>query len=194
MNVPYDMDTLMEAQKEVIRANHLESGYIRPIIWVGSEMLGVSAKKNTIHTAIAAWPWGAYLGDDGINKGIRVKVSSYNRHHVNVSLVRAKASGYYINSILANRSHCRRLRTKPCYSTRKALFPKVPVKMCSSSKTGNSILRIWQAASTVSLAIRLSLWPTISALKSFRNALRATMSIVPTKPSFWHRSRNHPDT
>ena len=102
MNVHYDMDTLMEAQKEVIRANHLESGYIRPIIWVGSEMLGVSAKKNTIHTAIAAWPWGAYLGDDGINKGIRVKVSSYNRHHVNVSLVRAKASGYYINSILAN--------------------------------------------------------------------------------------------
>ena len=65
-------------------------------------MLGVSAKKNTIHPAIAAWPWGAYLGDDGINKGIRVKVSSYNRHHVNVSLVRAKASGYYINSILAN--------------------------------------------------------------------------------------------
>ena len=61
MNVPYDMDTLMEAQKEVIRANHLESGYIRPIIWVGSEMLGVSAKKNTIHTAIAAWPWGCLL-------------------------------------------------------------------------------------------------------------------------------------
>lgn len=102
MNVDYDMDTLMEAQKEVIRANHLESGYIRPIIWVGSEMLGVSAKKNTIHTAIAAWPWGAYLGDDGINQGIRVKVSSFSRHHVNVSMVRAKASGYYINSILAN--------------------------------------------------------------------------------------------
>ena len=102
MNVPYDMDTLMEAQKQVIRENHLESGYIRPIIWVGSEALGVSAKNNTIHTAIAAWPWGAYLGEDGISKGIRVKVSSFSRHHVNVSLVRAKASGYYINSILAN--------------------------------------------------------------------------------------------
>lgn len=102
MNVPYDMETLMEAQKQVIRANGLESGYIRPIIWIGSEALGVSAKNNTIHTAIAAWPWGAYLGEDGINKGIRVKISSFSRHHVNVSLVRAKASGYYINSILAN--------------------------------------------------------------------------------------------
>ena len=102
MNVPYDMDTLMKAQKQVIRENHLESGYIRPIIWVGSEALGVSAKNNTIHTAIAAWPWGAYLGEDGISKGIRVKISCFSRHHVNVSLVRAKASGYYINSILAN--------------------------------------------------------------------------------------------
>ena len=102
MNVPYDMDTLMKAQKQVIRENHLESGYIRPIIWVGSEALGVSAKNNTIHTAIAAWPWGAYLGEDGISKGIRVKISSFSRHHVNVSLVRAKASGYYINSSLAN--------------------------------------------------------------------------------------------
>ena len=102
MNVPYDMDTLMKVQKQVIRENHLESGYIRPIIWVGSEALGVSAKNNTIHTAIAAWPWGAYLGEDGISKGIRVKISSFSRHHVNVSLVRAKASGYYINSILAN--------------------------------------------------------------------------------------------
>lgn len=102
MNVPYDMDTLMEAQKQVIRENRLESGYIRPIIWVGSEALGISAKNNTIHTAIAAWPWGAYLGEDGLSRGIRVKISSFSRHHVNVSLVRAKASGYYINSILAN--------------------------------------------------------------------------------------------
>lgn len=102
ITVPYDSDTLMEAQKEIIRTNNLDSGYIRPLIWIGSEKLGISAKGNTIHTAIAAWPWGAYLGEDGINKGIRVKTSSFTRHHVNVSLVRAKASGYYINSILAN--------------------------------------------------------------------------------------------
>ena len=102
MNVPYDMDTLMEAQKQVIRENRLETGYIRPIIWIGSEALGISARNNTIHTAIAAWAWGAYLGEDGMKRGIRVKISSFSRHHVNVSLVRAKASGYYINSILAN--------------------------------------------------------------------------------------------
>ena len=102
MNVPYDMDTLMEAQKQVIRENWLETGYIRPIIWIGSEALGISARNNTIHTAIAAWTWGAYLGEDGMSRGIRVKISSFSRHHVNVSLVRAKASGYYINSILAN--------------------------------------------------------------------------------------------
>lgn len=102
MKVPYDMDTLMEAQKQVIRENRLETGYIRPIIWIGSEALGISARNNAIHTAIAAWTWGAYLGEDGMSRGIRVKISSFSRHHVNVSLVRAKASGYYINSILAN--------------------------------------------------------------------------------------------
>jgi branched-chain amino acid aminotransferase len=102
MELPFDAATLMQAQKDVVRENKLASCYIRPIAWVGSEKLGVSKRGNSIHVAIAAWPWGAYLGEDGITRGIRVKVSSYTRHHVNVSLVRAKASGYYINSILAN--------------------------------------------------------------------------------------------
>src|SRR5450830_958424 len=102
MEVPFDQATILEAQRQVVRENKLESCYIRPLIWIGSEKLGVSAKGNKIHVAIAAWPWGAYLGEDGITKGIRVKTSSFSRHHVNVSLVRAKASGYYINSILAN--------------------------------------------------------------------------------------------
>ncbi len=102
MNLGYDIETVVAAQKEVVRANRLESCYLRPIAWIGSEKLGVSAKGNTVHVAIAAWPWGAYLGEDGIAKGIRVKTSSFTRHHVNVSMVRAKASGYYINSILAN--------------------------------------------------------------------------------------------
>lgn len=100
--IPYDLETVMEAQREVIRANKLESGYLRPLVWIGSEKMGISPKGNKVHIAIAAWPWGAYLGEDGMNKGIRVKTSSFTRHHVNVSLVRAKASGYYINSILAN--------------------------------------------------------------------------------------------
>ncbi|SOZ37048.1 branched-chain amino acid transaminase [Cupriavidus neocaledonicus] len=100
--MPFDEATLEDATREVVRANNLESCYIRPIVWIGSEKLGVSAKGNTIHVAIAAWPWGAYLGEEGMERGIRVKTSSFTRHHVNVSLVRAKASGYYINSILAN--------------------------------------------------------------------------------------------
>jgi branched-chain amino acid aminotransferase len=102
MDIPFDQKTLADAQLEVVRANALDSCYIRPIVWVGSEKLGVSAKGNTIHVAIAAWPWGAYLGEDGLAKGIRVKTSSFTRHHVNVSMVRAKASGWYVNSILAN--------------------------------------------------------------------------------------------
>ena len=102
MKIPHSFDEILQAQKDTVRLNKLESCYVRPIAWIGSEKMGVSAKGNTIHTAVAVWPWGAYLGEDGIAKGIRVKTSSFTRHHVNVSLVRAKASGYYINSILAN--------------------------------------------------------------------------------------------
>ncbi|HVG05057.1 MAG TPA: branched-chain amino acid transaminase [Burkholderiaceae bacterium] len=102
LNIPYDMETLMDAQREVVRANKLESCYLRPLVWIGSEKLGISAKGNTIHVAIAAWPWGAYLGEEGLEKGIRVKTSSFQRHHINVSMVRSKTAGHYVNSILAN--------------------------------------------------------------------------------------------
>lgn len=102
MAMPFDKATINEAQKEVLRANKLESGYLRPIAYYGSEKMGVSPKGAKVHIAIAAWPWGAYLGEEGMERGIRVKVSSYTRHHVNISMVRAKASGHYLNSILAN--------------------------------------------------------------------------------------------
>lgn len=102
MKVSFDAATLASVQREVVKRNGLESCYLRPIIWIGSEKLGIATRTNTIHAAVAAWPWGAYLGEEGLTKGIRVKTSSFSRHHVNVSLVRAKASGYYINSILAN--------------------------------------------------------------------------------------------
>lgn len=102
IDIPFDPQELVEAQRAVVRENRLESCYIRPLVWVGSEKLGVSKAGNRIHVAIAAWPWGAYLGEEGLSRGIRVKTSSYSRHHVNVSMVRAKASGYYVNSILAN--------------------------------------------------------------------------------------------
>ena len=102
MKMPYGKETLMEAHKEVVRANKLESCYLRPIAFYGSEKMGVSPKGASVHVAIAAWPWGAYLGAEGLEKGIRVKTSSYARHHVNVSMCRAKYSGTYANSILAN--------------------------------------------------------------------------------------------
>ena len=102
MKIPYDRETLMQAQKDVVRSNNLESCYVRPIAFYGSEKMGVSPKGAKVHVAIAAWPWGAYLGADGLEKGIRVKTSSFARHHVNVSMCRAKYSGTYANSILAN--------------------------------------------------------------------------------------------
>jgi branched-chain amino acid aminotransferase len=102
MKMPYDRQTLMEASREVVRANKLDSCYVRPIAFYGSEKMGVSPRGATVHVAIAAWPWGAYLGADGIEKGIRVKTSSFARHHINVTMARAKFAATYANSILAN--------------------------------------------------------------------------------------------
>jgi branched-chain amino acid aminotransferase len=102
MALPYSQEELNEAQKELIRANNLESGYIRPLAFYGSEKMGVSPKGAKVHVIIAAWPWGAYLGEEGMQRGIRIKTSSFTRHHVNITMVRAKASGNYMNSILAN--------------------------------------------------------------------------------------------
>jgi branched-chain amino acid aminotransferase len=102
MKLPYDKATLIDAQKQVVRDNKLDSCYVRPIAFYGSEKMGVSPKGASVHVAIAAWPWGAYLGADGLEKGIRVKTSSFARHHVNVTMPRAKIASTYANSILAN--------------------------------------------------------------------------------------------
>ncbi|HMM84693.1 branched-chain amino acid transaminase [Azohydromonas sp.] len=102
MKIPYTVEQVMDAQCAVVRANKLESCYIRPLTWIGSEKLGVSPKGNTIHLMIAAWAWGAYLGEEGLRRGIRVKTSSYTRHHVNITMTQAKAVSNYTNSILAN--------------------------------------------------------------------------------------------
>ena len=102
MKIPFTIEQVEEAQKTVVRENNLASGYLRPLTWVGSEKLGVSAKNNTIHLMVAAWAWGAYLGEEGLKRGIRVKTSSYTRHHVNITMTQAKAVSNYTNSILAN--------------------------------------------------------------------------------------------
>ena len=102
MQLPFSKEQVNEAQKQVVRANKLESCYIRPLAWIGSQKLGVSPKGNQIHLMVAAWPWGAYLGEEGMQRGIRVKTSSYTRHHVNITMTQAKAVSNYSNSILAN--------------------------------------------------------------------------------------------
>jgi branched-chain amino acid aminotransferase len=102
MQIPFSKEQVNEAQKQVVKTNKLESCYIRPLVWIGSEKLGVSPRGNTIHLMVAAWPWGAYLGEEGLQRGIRVKTSSYARHHVNITMTQAKAVSNYSNSILAN--------------------------------------------------------------------------------------------
>ena len=102
MVIPFTKEQVNQAQLDVVRANKLESGYVRPLIWIGSEKLGVSPRGNSIHIMVAAWAWGAYLGEEGMKRGIRVKISSYTRHHVNITMTQAKAVSNYANSILAN--------------------------------------------------------------------------------------------
>lgn len=102
MKIPFTQEQLNEAQKQVVRENKLESCYLRPLIWIGSEKLGVSPKGNRIHAMVAAWSWGAYLGEEGMKRGIRVKTSSFTRHHVNITMTQAKTVSNYTNSILAN--------------------------------------------------------------------------------------------
>ncbi len=102
MKIPFTPEQVLEAQRTVVRENKLESCYLRPLAWIGSEKLGVSPKGNRIHLMVAAWPWGAYLGEEGLQRGIRVKTSSYTSHHVNITMTQAKAVSNYTNSILAN--------------------------------------------------------------------------------------------
>ena len=101
IEIPYNPEAIERAIIETVAVNKLEECYIRPIVFLGHNKMGLNPSGVDVRTAIAAWPWGAYLGDDGLNRGIRVRVASFTRHHVNVTLTKAKACGFYINSILA---------------------------------------------------------------------------------------------
>ena len=103
MQIPYSQSQLEQAQLEVLRANRLPSAYIRPLAFLGAEKVGIDPAGARVHVAIAAWQWGSYLGDAATERGIRVKISSYARHHVNVQMCRSKSVSTYANSILANR-------------------------------------------------------------------------------------------
>ena len=101
MPIPWDRETLNAAQCAVVRENQLASAYIRPLCFYGAEGMGIRADNLKVHCMVAAWEWGSYLGEDNMKNGIRIRVSSFTRHHVNVTMCRAKATGSYTNSMLA---------------------------------------------------------------------------------------------
>ncbi|WP_018232665.1 branched-chain amino acid transaminase [Thioalkalivibrio thiocyanodenitrificans] len=101
MTIPFTEDQINEAQKGAVRENHLKSAYIRPMCFYGSEGMGLRADNLKVHAIVAAWEWGAYLGAENMERGIRIKTSSFNRHHVNITMCKAKANGNYMNSMLA---------------------------------------------------------------------------------------------
>jgi len=101
MQIPYDQKTINAATCQAVRDNNLDSAYIRPMCFYGSEGMGLRADNLKVHVMIAAWHWGSYLGKDGLENGIRIRTSSYTRHHVNITMCKAKANGNYMNSMLA---------------------------------------------------------------------------------------------
>jgi len=101
IKIPFSPEEINRACLDVVRENKLKSAYIRPIVFYGSEGMGLRADNLKTHVAIAAWEWGAYLGTEGLEKGIQIRTSSYTKHHVNISMCKAKANGHYINSMLA---------------------------------------------------------------------------------------------
>ena len=101
MKIPFTKEQLNEAQRAVVRENNLETAYIRPLVFYGSEGMGIRADNLKVHVAIAAWHWGAYMGEEALERGIKIRTSSFTRHHVNITMTRAKASGAYMNSMLA---------------------------------------------------------------------------------------------
>jgi branched-chain amino acid aminotransferase len=101
MKLPFDRETIDEAQRVAVRENGLDSAYIRPMFFYGPEGMGLRADNLLVHCIVAAWEWGSYLGEENMAKGIRIRVSSFTRHHVNITMCRAKANGNYMNSMMA---------------------------------------------------------------------------------------------
>ncbi len=103
LEIPYPVERVASAIKETLRVNRLAEGYIRPIVYLGEGAMGLLPTDNPVQMALIVWPWGAYLGAEGLERGIRAKVSSYSRHHPNVTMTKSKTCGDYVNSILAKR-------------------------------------------------------------------------------------------
>jgi branched-chain amino acid aminotransferase len=103
IEIPYSKEEIRQAIIKTVKTNKLKECYIRPLVYIGYGAMGLYPKGNPISVAVAVWPWGAYLGDEGLEKGIKIKVSSFTRHHVNASMTRAKVCGYYVNSQIAKK-------------------------------------------------------------------------------------------
>jgi branched-chain amino acid aminotransferase len=103
LEIPFDPKQIEEASLETLRRNRLQEGYIRPIVFIGDGAMGLNPASNAIRVAIIAWPWGKYLGEEGMENGIQAKVSTFSRHHVNAKMTKGKTCGDYVNSILAKR-------------------------------------------------------------------------------------------
>jgi branched-chain amino acid aminotransferase len=103
LQMPFSKEEIAEACKEILRTNGLKEGYVRPIAFISEGVMGVYPGDNPVRVAIITWSWGAYLGEEALEKGIRVKTSSFTRHHVNVMMTKAKICGNYVNSVLAKR-------------------------------------------------------------------------------------------
>lgn len=103
MNMPFDRATLIDAQRRVVRANNLDEAYLRPLAFLGSEGMGLRAEGLRTHVIVASWPWPSYMSPEALEKGIRIRTSSYTRHHVNITMCKAKAVGNYTNSMMALR-------------------------------------------------------------------------------------------
>ena len=103
MEIPFPAEVVTAAILDCLRENHLDEGYIRPLAFIGSGAMGLHPADNPVRVAIAAWPWGAYLGEEGLERGIRAKISTFSRHHVNAKMTKGKTCGDYVNSILAKR-------------------------------------------------------------------------------------------
>lgn len=101
MKLPYSQDEINAATIAAVRDNNLKSAYIRPLAFYGSEGMGIRADNLKVHVIVAAWHWGAYMGEEALKTGIRIRTSSFTRHHVNITMTRAKSSGAYVNSMLA---------------------------------------------------------------------------------------------
>ncbi len=107
LEIPFSPEEIMDACKEILRLNGLKEGYIRPLVFIGDGVMGVHPQDNPIRVVIVTWEWGAYLGEEALQQGTRVKTSSYTRHHVNVMMTKAKICGNYVNSVFAKREAVR---------------------------------------------------------------------------------------